>query len=638
VAAYSRQDEFEADRGAADLCGAAIMRSALIKVESLGNVAARLPWRERVARHHSAEGFSRWLVKELATDDSTQPPGDAPDPSNKYSTHPLLRDRLAALPLAVVSASGAVDRTGSGIDLLAAPDTVAAKLIAEIEKLVLDEEQKDRKQLKRWLQKARSARQMRPLQVFGVLLVLFGVVGGGGFWLFNHLSPGLAAFVLFFAGSGVLLHRKGRYREGLSLPVPDYSLLKRSWDEARETEDVREVQKRVESELTALVASERKARKKASILAARSFEALAQCDYLRAHVAGRMCRALDDKSVDGALGLAIAAAALHQGQQAASVLGLVQRSTGFSTPPSLWGGAWVFLLSGDWARAEALLEGAVEQAPGEPTLVTLLALCQSRRGKLQSAIVTARKACSPKPRNKEHAKLLIGLLLDAGYVAEAKARLLKLEPELRSDTDLIIAMVRLNVMQGNFDAAEEWTRLLKQVAAGANSLITVGEHYEVARRPDDAAVFYQQAMLLGHYPDALLGLARLEASRQNKDQARKHIFSAVDVKKPLGSKALGPIPLFHRIIVQLLALQDPVPGCRAWTATLTASTPEALINKTLLIYAAGTSEADGYLQSLLRAMQPGSPPVLPGTILWREARGEQQPEGSARPGIQCVLN
>jgi Zn-dependent protease with chaperone function len=40
IATYSRQDEFEADRGAAELCGAGVMKSALSKLEALQRITS----------------------------------------------------------------------------------------------------------------------------------------------------------------------------------------------------------------------------------------------------------------------------------------------------------------------------------------------------------------------------------------------------------------------------------------------------------------------------------------------------------------------------------------------------------------------------------------------------------------------
>ena len=66
TASYSRQDEFEADRGAAELCGSAVMKSALSKLESLHQITSRLPWNERVAQLQQTQGYSQWLLHEIA--------------------------------------------------------------------------------------------------------------------------------------------------------------------------------------------------------------------------------------------------------------------------------------------------------------------------------------------------------------------------------------------------------------------------------------------------------------------------------------------------------------------------------------------------------------------------------------------
>jgi len=60
ISAYSRQDEFEADLGAAELCGAIKIRSSLMKLENLEEVTSQLPWKERVAQLQLEGGYSRW--------------------------------------------------------------------------------------------------------------------------------------------------------------------------------------------------------------------------------------------------------------------------------------------------------------------------------------------------------------------------------------------------------------------------------------------------------------------------------------------------------------------------------------------------------------------------------------------------
>jgi hypothetical protein len=86
---------------------------------------------------------------------------------NKYSTHPSLKDRLAALP--PIQAKIA-NQTAPGLGLLANPDSLAEKLIAEIQRVIAIQEQKDSKALERWNRKVLARSRLRPLQSLGVLL------------------------------------------------------------------------------------------------------------------------------------------------------------------------------------------------------------------------------------------------------------------------------------------------------------------------------------------------------------------------------------------------------------------------------------------------------------------------------------
>ena len=94
VAACFRQDEFDADRGAAALCGSAPIQTALMKLESLDKLTGRLPWSERVAQFQSGGRYSEWLANELATVAYDR---EHEAPSHRYSTHPSIKERLAAL-------------------------------------------------------------------------------------------------------------------------------------------------------------------------------------------------------------------------------------------------------------------------------------------------------------------------------------------------------------------------------------------------------------------------------------------------------------------------------------------------------------------------------------------------------------
>jgi len=200
-------------------------------------------------------------------------------------------------------------------------------------------------------------------------------------------------------------------------------------------------------------------------------------------------------------------------------------------------------------------------------------------------------------------------------------------------------MVRLNLLLRNFAAADKWTERLREKKAGAQFFVWLGRHHEIARQNQKAADFYNEALAAGFYPESLLGLARLEALQRNKEQARKHLIAALNTDRELGEKAVGPLPLFHQITGQMLSLEEPVPNCRAWVASLNGGkSPPGLANKSVLIYASGRPQAEQFLNELISAMQPGTPPVVTSNLGWREAEKEKQPDGPVRAGIQCVLN
>lgn len=625
VAGCSRQDEFDADRGAAALCGAGAIRSSLLKTEPLAKHAARLRWNERVARLQSGEGFGQWLAGELASADFKRGEEAENKLFFKYSTHPSLADRLAALP---EDANDAKAESVPGITLLNDPDKVAETLISAIQKTAAEEEQKDSKRLRRLTRRGGMRSNLRPVQAFGVFLLLGGVIGGGITAIVNGISLGLLCFVAGAVGVGVLCFRLGRYRDRLTLPVPDFAVLKSAWQNPPKATDKQ--LKAMENEIEARASGELE-------LAKLCYEALGRCDYVRAHIASRICLQVNRKSIEGAVGLAVAGAAFRQTQQVQKALHYLQRATGMTSPGVALGAGWALLLCGDWAPAEAFLEIASKSK--NPTLLLLLALCQSNRGKLQSALLTARQACSPRPLNDEHAKFLIDLLLQAGYLREARERLKLLAPRAADDIELMLLWVRLNLLRREFAAADHWTEQLRSKQCGPHYFVWLGRFHEAARQNQKAANFYNEALAAGFYPESLLGLARLEAQERNKEQAKKYLIEALNTGRALGERAVGPLPLFNHITSQLLSLEEPVQNCRAWIASLNGGkSPPGLANRSLLIYASGRQQAEEFLHELVCAMQPGTPPLIPSSIGWKEAEKEKQPDGPVRAGIQCVLN
>jgi Tfp pilus assembly protein PilF len=395
----------------------------------------------------------------------------------------------------------------------------------------------------------------------------------------------------------------------------------------------------MESELQRQVSSARSKNSREMEFASLSYDALKRCDYVRAHIAARFCLQVNSKSVEGAAALAVAAGALGQVQQVHQALNFLGRTTGMVTPGILWGAGWSLISCGDWVPAEAFLEKLCASKQKHPTHLMLLALCQSKRGKIQSALLTARQACTQVPVKKEEAKFFIDLLLQAGYLREAEARLKLLEAEAGDDIDIMLLMVRVHLLLRTFATADKWTEQMRGKQAGAQYFVRLGQYHELARQNQKAFGFYNEALAAGFFPEGLLGLARLETLERNKDLARRNLIAALNTSKELGEKAVGPLSLFHEIINQLLALQDPVPNCRAWIASLNGGkSPPGLANRALLIYASDQQQAERYLNELTAAMQPGTPPILPSQLGWKQAEKEKQPDGPVRAGIQCVLD
>lgn len=652
VAAYSRQDEFEADRGAAQLCGSAIMQSALSKADSMHHITSRIPWSERVARLQQSSGYSQWLLDELAQ--AAPAPADEPGRNlfNKYSTHPTTRDRLAALP---PDNNAVAEKSPPALQLLARPDAIAARLVNELQRLLAGQEKKDSRALERYSRKAGPRAYLTSWQTFGVFAILGGFVTALLGFAFSESAIVLEPIALVAMAGGVVAIKLGAYRDGLQLPVPDYSLLVRP---AAEQPNIQEKEKAIEAELNSRIAAQRRSQR-AAMLARASYAALNVCDYLRAHVAARGCLKQDKRSVEGALALAIACANFRQFPRTIQLLAFVRKRTNCRTFSTAWGSAWAGLLAGDWTHAEAMLEKALKLQPASPrlgekgrgegelaarvqgeaaqnTLLSLLAIAQFRRGKLQSAIVNARKACDGDPASTAKLKFLVGRLLDGGFTRDAGERLARMKTDSDSDPEVMLLLAQFNLLQRNFDEAERWAARLKQTEGSALKLIRLGSFYEAARRKDQAAALYQEALALGHFPEAHLGLSRLEAERNNKAEARRHVLAALDVEKSLGKDAAGTWQIFQPLLAQMLALEEPAGNCRAWLAAFPANVqPAALGGQSFLVYAPDQQQAQAHCQTVLTALQPGKPPVLSLMRLGPAPR-PMQPDGPVRPGVQCL--
>lgn len=623
VATYSRQDEFEADRLAAELCGTAAVGSALTKLDRLSDALAWLPWSERLARVQPGERFSDWLVRELtrATASETPLPAHAVDP---YSTHPSMRDRIAALPPG--SASAADTRPGTA--LLADPDGVAGRLIAEIRRVVLKQEERHSRQ------SAREARKWSKRRRTGVgpVLSLVAVVAGvmlGIVGLVDGFTPDLLAWMIGSLVFGIVVGRVTSPRIRRELPVPAYGRLRgeRSWDTQ---EELAAQEQTIVAELRSATADKTK-HQRMEVLLAQSRDALARREFLRAHVASRLALEIHAKSVDAALSLAVAAAALGLVQQTQRLLAFVRARAGVTTVTAKWGAAWAMTLIGDWS-AEGLLLQLRHLRPQVATFPALLAHVQDQRGKVQSGIRNAEAALELEPDNRVIAQLLAHLLLVDGDVANAARRLEPLAETARTEIAAAFLMLRAALLRGEAGSIAEWAGVVRALDEDGEHRLGLGHALASARLDEDATVAFGEALAAGFSPEANLGLASIASFRGDRAEARSRLLAALRLDGAKISEHQTPNALFHDILAKLNMLDEGRLQCRAWTATFPADHPQ-LGECSLLVCATSESSARKHLETIVTAMNGSDAPCDMSRVRWRAAPAEQQPERPVQPGV-----
>jgi hypothetical protein len=97
--------------------------------------------------------------------------------------------------------------------------------------------------------------------------------------------------------------------------------------------------------------------------------------------------------------------------------------------------------------------------------------------------------------------------------------------------------------------------------------------------------------------------------------------------------------LFHPILSQLLALEEPRENCAAWIATLpNDAVPSALAGCSLMLYGTSRKAAEDAVNFLASAMAPTSKVTPASTAQWRDAPRDQQPARPVCEGVQYVLS
>jgi Zn-dependent protease with chaperone function/tetratricopeptide (TPR) repeat protein len=621
VATYSRQDEFEADAGAAAACGPASIRWALVHLERLSADLERLPWAERLARLESGESFSRWLVGALA-EERVKPRSQMRDAVDPFSTHPLLRDRIRAL-----DADDSVAVPGRpGIELLRDPDDVASQLVLAIHRTATREERKDDYALQEQIRKVQSPSHSRVWAVIGVAFIVFALLGS-----LATLAGGndTSLFFLVVLGTlGVWLARKAMHRDRRKLPIPAYGSL--TWKPLPH-EELAVLERQLEAELRGRYEP---AAQKPDVngYVDACFAALGESDYVRAHVAARLALRHEDKNVDAALALGVAAAALGNARQSGELHEWVRQFTGWRSDNVKWGVAWARCLLEDWGTTEALLAQLVEKRPDHPTFQSVLGLAKIARGKIRTAEAHFRKAVELEPGNLSHTALLASLYLDSGRLKDAVATISPQRDVAEEDVQVAALFLRLELLRRNESEATRWADIVEALDPDPFSYVKFGFLFESARFDDRARAYFERALGAGHFPEAHIGLARLQAASGDRVVARQHLLDALNAERERPATAQSPLVLLPDIIGQLNNLEDERVQCRAWIATVPLQAGGPLAGASMFVCAPEETSAAVHLDRVLSALYPTAG-MTAGRLHWKEAPDETQPVRPIAPGV-----
>ncbi len=623
VAAYSRQDEFEADLGAARVCGGAPLRSALQRVQRIAEATSRIGWPERLAQMQTPGGLGRWLAETLQSH-TAQPAGPAHE-LDEYATHPSDEDRFHALPETPATTPNAAP----AVDLLEDTGELARRLMAEIQAKALNEEDRDTKERLRWLRRVRRRAKIRPLQWLALLVAAIGAIIA--FFTFASWSIWTLAAGMSIIAAAMYGYRCARYRDHVPLPVPTLEQI-RAGHEVEDDPETREARRKdtevaIEPLCTGLDRNAACAR-----LRQEGYAALERAEPLRAFVCYRRIDQLRADQPEAEMIGAVALAMLKT--DATQFVNRIARSTGLHSSGSLWSAAWALYLMQQYENAEPMLGELKRRHPDVVTYAGLLASCQARRGKIQSALPNARDVFRDRPTSNARREILVDLLVWNGHQDEAEKRLT--EVPIEGEPRLVLSMIRLQLTRGNRAEADRWLAQLSSAQNG-NDLTSAGACYEQARYDERAVECYDAALRVGFYPAAELGLARLALHTRDYAAVERHALAAINLSRPLAPKALGPLPLFLSAMALLSATQPRSLGLRAWLVTAPAEKVlGAFQGRTFLVYEDRKSKAVETVGKVLTATLPDLPPIAADRFRVSAAPPDRQPIGAAWPGVQAI--
>lgn len=649
VAALSRQDEFTADRQAALISGPAACRDALLEISIINARSSDITWHERLVSLQREESFTSWLRSRLTVAEGERQEMVATalkegwrDP---WSTHPELSDRLAAIEsVAVPALPQPIANDGNpALDLLQNADSLAGELLDAIAQVSKEEERRETALRRKEVRLSDTPNKRTAGSWVALVLAVFGGMGlviAMLLWLEGSTSfPAKVVMTIVFAGIlglGLHINRATMWREAELLPIPAFA----AWRQAL-LHGERPQRDSWSLDLTAQLRSEltppQDGRAAADFWAARCYEELGSCNYLRAYAAaGLSYNAAPPYKPLGALtGRIVAGSFIGDGlviQQA-----LEQAVTDYGHVDSVrWAMAWALVNLGNWDEAEAYLLDTIARRPGIATSHSLLALCQRQRGKFGEAEDNARQAVALEPNEAQHRLLLTTILLGAGRVRESLRELQWLHTELPNDPEVLHVAVQAHLLMGQRDVADQRAARLLELAPTAETYADLGEAYAEAKDVQTAQDYFQRATESTFSPKSLAGLAAIAQEQKDSALARRLYLQAVDLTRERAPMEPEPLESLATALSGLRAMDEDVLCERAWWARIDVSRYNIEAERLgLLIAAPDRTQAEKYVTELCRALDPARDDIA-GWIQWEEYKERKAGDEPLYFGISSV--
>jgi Zn-dependent protease with chaperone function/tetratricopeptide (TPR) repeat protein len=611
-----RHEEFVADRVGAEICGSHDSGEALLMGRFLAVQFQKIAWRDRLVHLNHPNGYTAWLRDALSVPSDTerleiQARSIKFELRDALSTHPILADRIAALnSLAAVGTPWADDRLGSAIEWLRDPDRSVRKLLTEIESLAVDEERQTTRKLERDNRYLFRKLQLDPIRfcqllivwmlAFILVVVLLFILEASGistksvtFW---HLGAYMLGITLLF------LHVTNKEKKiGIEIPIPSLADYRRArledWERGLAVRQsfypINDMSPSKVHRLNVETIQSREAKRSelgrtlrplippdivkpeaiAHFWADKGAAFLATCDYERAVHCARLAFEAKQGDLAGLLVYGIGGA-FERNHTSSNVANLVwYHSRGDNVR---WALAWANCLLDDARRGETYLLGLTRSKPQIPLFWALLGQCQIESGKPREALSSRRRALEevqkngPKGDEVYYRYDLAKSLVTLGLVDEALPEFeWVLERHQKGSLvgvhDFGLGMDWLNwhLVSRNSSPVVRLAEELANTHKEARHLLPLADL--LATSPFDelklaARSYYEQALEIGFYPNALLSLARISLGAGEKGGARRLVLEALDAGKPRPFDSVRATEVLEKALGLLLEISEAPPA------------------------------------------------------------------------------